>query len=288
MFACLTLLPREARLLRRPAPPRLLRVDCPGGAPFFRLEAQCRKGASPDWAAIEQAAGRLRTKMLFPEGVEPPLPPETTSPARARLEPGLRAFVPRRLPLLLSLRTAQQVLRASKTPARELCVTVVDSEGALCRSLEPLVPLAGSLRVFTPDFTAYRATAAQLLVRYGAALVLSDSPACFAQSDIVVADELRLFTGRERGLIFTPDPSPLPGCRVLRCRQPELPGAYAPLCPEGIAPLLFAGALYELCGVKEMERLRFDHYAFDGVSERYALAELSAILDESPSALRAN
>ena len=287
MFACLTLQPNHARAWRKAAPPQLHRVDCPGGAPFFRLEAQQRKHAI-DWNAIEQAAGRLRTKMLFPEGVSPPTLPVIDSPARAKLEPGLRAFAPRRLPLLLCLRTAQQVLRASKAPAQGLRVTVVDTKGALCRCLEPLVPLAGSLRVFTPDFAAYRGTAAQLLRRYGATLILSDSPGCFAHSDIVVADSLDLFTGRERGLIFTPDPALLPGCRVVRCRQPELPGACAHLRPEGIDPLLFAGALYELCGVKEMERLRFGHFAFDGNSAAHSLADLSSILDASPSAVRAN
>ena len=289
MFACLQLLPPQPRaLLRKPLPPQLTRIDCPGSAPFFRLEARCRRGA-PDWESIEQTAGRLRTKMLFPEGVAPPPPPpEPCSPARAQLEPGLRAFVPKRLPLLLCLRTAQQVLRASRVPPQNLRVTLVDTKGLLCRCLEPLVPLAGSLRVFTPDFAAYRGVAAQLQSRWGVTLILSDSVGCFAQSDIVVADDLSLFTGRERGLIFTPDPSPLPGCRVVRCGRPQLPESCACLCPEGIGPLLFAGALYELCGMKEMERLRFGSFSFDGVSEAWSLTDLSAMLDASSSMIRAN
>jgi hypothetical protein len=212
--------------------------------------------------------------MLFPAGVAPPeLPP--ASPARAQLEPGLRAFAPRRLPLLLCLRAAQEALRLSPLPAREMRVTVVDQKGLLCRYLEPLVPLAGSLRVYTPDFGLYRAAAAQLLRRYGVPLILSDSPACFAQSHIVIADDLRLFTGREGGLIFTPDTvTPRPGCRVVRMREPGLPEAYGPLCPPGIDPLLFACALYELCGIKGMERLRFGHYAFDGVSQALSMEDL--------------
>jgi len=282
MFACLTLPQTPPRAWRRPASPQLVRVECPGGAPFFRLEAHCRKNAL-DWNAVEEAAGRLRTRMLFPEGTQPP-------------EQGPRAYLPRRLPLLLCLRTAQQVLRAAKTPAQALRVTIVDSKGVLCRSLEPLVPLAGSLRVFTRDAQTWKTTAAQLQSRYGVTLILSDSVGCFTHSDIVVADCLDMFTGRERGLIFTPsrvsqdtmDAAPLPGCRIIRCMQPELPGEHRHLCPAGIDPLRFAGALYELCGIKEMERLRFGHYAFDGVSTAYSLADLSAILDESSFAVRAN
>ena len=295
MFACLQITKDASRLRdwRRPAPPSLVRVEPPGGAPFFRLEVRLRRrgelsaarGELP-WAEIERTAGRLRTRMLFPEGISPPPPPSARSAAQAQMEPGLRAFAPRRLPLLLCLRTAQQVLQASQVPARQLRVTIVDTKGALTRQLEPLVPLAGSLRVFTPDISVYRATAEQLQRRYGIALILSDSAACFAQSHVVVADDLRLFTGRESGLIFTPDTeTALPGyCAahngcVARCGVPLLPEAQAALCPPGIDPLRFACALYELCGVKEMERLRFTHFAFDGVSQEFSLEELAGMLE---------
>lgn len=278
MFACLELRePRTLRERRRPVPPTLARVECPGGAPFFRMEAVCRKGR-PDWAAIEHTAGRLRTKILAAQGVTlPQLPPR--SQARMYMEPGLRAFVPRRLPMLLQLRLAQQVLRLSHIPPKQRCITLVDAKGSLCRCMEPFIPLAGNLRVFTLDLPAWRSTALQLQSRYGAALVLSDSPGCFAHCDLVIADDLSRFTGSESGLIFTPDPQPLPGCRVVRCGSPLLPEPYAKLCPPHIDPLQFASALYELCGVKEMERLRFGSCAFDGVSEAYSPAGLARILD---------
>jgi len=278
MFACLQITRERPCGWRKGTPPALVRVEPPGGAPFFRLEVTWRGKGELPWAEIERAAGRLRTRMLFPEGVCPPPPPPARSASQAQLEPGLRAFVPRRLPLLLCLRAAQQVLQAARTPARQLRVTVVDSKGVLARQLEPLVPLAGSLRVYTPEAAVYRAAAGQLQRRYGVALVISDSPACFAQSHVVVAESLRLFTGRENGLILTPEliltpdgGTALPGncaahgSRAARCGAPILPEAYARLCPPGIDPLRFACALYELCGVKEMERLRFTHFSFDGV-----------------------
>ena len=284
MFACVQTLPAQSgRLLdrRRNALPALVRVDPPAGAPFFRLEVPVRRGRALPFAAMEQAAGRLRTRMLFPEGITPPPTPVARSAAQSQLEPGLRAFQPKRLPLLLCLRAAQHALRTAGVPARELRVTVVDTKGALSHAMELLVPLAGSLRVYTPDFSLYRAAAARLLHRYGATLILSDSAGCFAQSHVVVADDLRLFTGREQGLIFTPDTeTSLQGCRVVRCHLPQLPEAYAKLCPAGIDPLLFASALYELCGVKEMERLRFGHYAFDGVSQSYTAQDLARILEK--------
>jgi hypothetical protein len=256
----------------------MIRVETPGGAPFFRLECAPRKGVIP-WNAVEHAAGRCRTRMLFPEGICPPAPP---SPGRAMLEPGLRAFEAKRLPLLLHLQAAMQVLRRCETPAQKLSVTLVDPKGILCRCVEPLVMLAGSLRVFTPDFAVYRAAAAQLLIRYGVTLILSDSVGCFAQSDVIVAQELSLFTGRERGLIFSPDSqTPLPQCRVVRVGLPELPPAYAALCPPGINPLRFAGALFELCGVKEMERLRFNGFWLKGRQAPLCAGELAALVDQA-------
>jgi len=284
MFACLQIT-TDPRLRRKAVPPALIRVEPPGGAPFFRLEAARRKRCEPPWEEIERAAGRLRTRMLFPEGIAPPPPPAARSAAQARMEPGLRAFVPRRLPLLLCLHAARQVLQASHVPARQLRVTVVDSKGALTRQLESLVPLAGSLRVFTPEPALYRAAAQQLQRRYGVTLILSSSPGCFAQSHIVIADDLRLFTGRETGLIFTPDADTrLQGCRVLRCGAPVLPEAQGRLCPPGIDPLLFACALYELCGVKEMERLQLADYRFDGVSQACTLEDLAGLVDKSCAA----
>jgi len=278
MFACLQLHQSHTKPKRRRLPPQLVRTEVPGGAPFFRLITLVHRGEI-DWPAVEHAAGRMRTKMLFPTGIEPPV----TEPAiglRAQLDPGLRAFAARRLPLLLSLRMAQQVLRGYNRPARERSITFVDPRGQLCRQLEPFVPLAGSLRVCTPEPAHYRQTAQQLLSRYGVVLVVSGSPACFAQSDVVVAEDLSLFTGRERGLVFTPDPSPLPGCRIVRGREPALPPAYEALRPEGIDVLDFAAALFELCGVKEMERLPFAHYGFDGVRQGYTLMDLAGLMDE--------
>ncbi len=286
MFACLQPLPKEnaplARLRqwRNPMPPQMIRVNPPTGAPFFRLEVQQGRDGIP-WNAVEQAAGRLRTRMLFPEGVNPPPQPATAAGKKsAATEPGIRPFEPKRLPALLALRAAQQVLRRCETPARHLSVALVDPRGLFTRSLEPLVPLVGNLRVYCPDFSLYRAAAALLLERYGMTLILSDSLGCFAQCDVVVAPELRLFTGRERGLIFTPDQdTPLPNCRVVLGVNPQLPKAAAALRPAGIDPLLFASALFELCAVKECEHLQFQAFCLPLREESFSIADLASLLD---------
>jgi uncharacterized protein GlcG (DUF336 family) len=194
----------------------------------------------------------------------------------------LQAFVPRRLPLLLCLRAATQALRRCKTKAQDLSVAVADRKGVLTRSLEPLVMLAGSLRVFTPDIAQYRATAAGLQERYGATLLLGDSPACLANSSVVIADDLTLFTGRERGLIFTQDRrTDLPGCRIACGRLPSLRPATEALRPEGIDPLLFAAALYELCGAGELEQQGFEQMSlrFAGQEETMSVQALAALID---------
>ncbi|MCL2195100.1 MAG: hypothetical protein FWB76_04025, partial [Oscillospiraceae bacterium] len=58
------------------------------------------------------------------------------------------------------------------------------------------------------------------------------------------------------------------------------------LRPEGIDPMQFAAALFELCGVKEMERLPFAHYGFDGVGRAYTPEELAELVNEPAMALR--
>ncbi|MDR2524999.1 MAG: hypothetical protein LBC83_02220 [Oscillospiraceae bacterium] len=281
MFACLQVLPREMSPLARvrakyhPAPPRLARVNLPAGAPFFCLEVHAGKSGVP-WDAVERAAGRLRTRILPPVGVCLPPPVQL---AKGREIAGLRVFEPKRLPAFLSLRAAQQVLRGCETPARDLSVALVDPKGLFARALEPLVPLTGSLRVYCPDFSLYRAAAALLLERYGATLILSDSPACFAHSDIVVAPELSLCAGHERGLVFSQDVAASPSCRVVRGVDPILPAAIEKLRPPGIDRMLFACALFELCGAKDPELLRFDAFCLGVSEERYSIAELAALVD---------
>ena len=160
MFACLQITKEAQRLRswRKAEPPALVRVETPGGAPFFRLEATYRTRAGKSaargelpWAEIERTAGRLRTRMLFPEGVCPPPPPAARSASQAQMEPGLRPFVPRRLPLLLCLRAAQQVLQAAEAPARQLRVTVVDSKGVLTPSWSPWCPWRAACGFIRPN-----------------------------------------------------------------------------------------------------------------------------------------
>lgn len=283
MFACLQPLPRETapwarlRARRHPEPPRMVRVNPPTGAPFFRLEVREGRNGIP-WNEVERAAARLRTRMILPEGVELPAAPR----ACVKGEAGLRLYEPKRLPALLAMRAAQQTLRKCAAPAQRLTAALVDPRGVFTRSLEPLVPLAGNLRVYCPDFSIYRAAAALLLERYGMTLILSDSVACFAQCDVVVAPKLELFTGRERGLIFTPDAlrdARLRRCHVVRGLDPQLPPALEALRPPGIDPLLFASALFELCAVREMEHLPFGAFSLPGNGEGATLEELAAMVD---------
>jgi hypothetical protein len=291
MFACLQPFTRTHAPLARlrewhsPTPPQMIRVNPPAGAPFFRLEVQEGRGGIP-WNAVERTAGRLRTRLLLPEGVSPPLLPSATAKSRSAAgEPGIRPYEPKRLPALLAMRAAQQVLRKSETPAQRLSVAVIDPRGVFTHSLEPLIPLAASIRVFCPDFAIYRATAARLLDRYGVTLILSDSVACFAQSDVVIAADLRPCTGRERGLLFAPEPPtpPPPGSRIARGFNPQLPPALERLRPPGIDPLLFCSALFELCGVKEAELLQFQAFRLAGSGEDalFSIAELAAMVDEN-------
>jgi hypothetical protein len=260
----------------------MVRVDTPSGAPFFRLDIPNRKGDIP-WQAVEQAAGKCRTRVLLPDGIKmPPQNNPKNNPMAhgASLDFGLRCFVPKRLPLLLALQTAQQVLRRCNTPAQHLSVTLVDPKCVLTRAIEPLVMLAGSLRVYTTDLASYRQTASLLLQRFGVTLILSDSPGCFANSNVVVAEDFSHFTGKERGMILTANrTASLRACRIVRGTAPQLPPAFEALRPAGIDPLMFAGALFELCGIKEMERLVFQELFSCVKNELVTVDDLAEQLD---------
>jgi hypothetical protein len=289
MFVCVCPAAEEAplqklsRKLSRASALELERVTVPGGAPFFRMDVHAKAERMP-WNEIEHCAGRLRTKLLLPPGLA--LPAEAQGDA-AHKEAGMRVFSARRLPMLLALRTATCVLRLCKTPAQQLRVTLADSKSLCAAAVEQFVPLAASLRVFCNDFGAYRQTAAGLLSRYGVTLLLSRAPAVFMNSDVTIVDDLALLSGAERGLVLwcgEQEPSPetakrLENVTLVRCDRPVLPEAIAPLCPTQIDPLVFAGALYELSIVKEMERLPLGRMRLGAETQECTLGELAARVD---------
>ena len=228
---------RFAQPLRRAKSTTRTCIRVSGGASFFVLRVPfC--GAFP-WQTVLREAGRL--PVLLPDGLCVPdgFP--------------LRVFRPQRFPLLCAARTASDILRR-EGGACTRSLGVLDPDGALCGRAACLLPAAGDVRIVTDRPERFLEDVRDAMRKYGAALTVGKSRALLQNCRVLLCENADGIPGAEtifclRQTTFRTDTVLLSGV--------NLPPQYEPLCPPDVRPLLFASALYELCGVRALEACRF-------------------------------
>ena len=219
------------------------RVALSGAVSFYRLTTQSVRGEIP-WERIADAAGTLRTCMLLPKGMSP----DETS--------GVRAFVPQTLPLLLLFNAGLCDLRARGLPAQETQVTVIDERAVLADRIDCLAPFAGTLRVCTAKPERFFSAQRRLLEQNGLSLCLSGMAAPLPDSGVLFAQSCARAPRLFRGLMFTCERRRFLRAETVVGTDLVLPPAFETLREPEIDRIQFAAALYERCGVKELENLK--------------------------------
>ena len=236
--------PPNARRRKRNVPAVMTeRVALPGAVSFYRMTAQVVNGEIP-WRIVSEAAGKLRTCMLLPKGGLP------------GAASGVRLFLPKTLPSVLLLNTAVDVLQKKQLPAPKTPITVVDEAAVLTERIDLLAPFAGALRVLTAKPERYVPAQRRLMEQFGLSLCVCAQNAPLPESGVLLmktADRApRLF----RGLIFTFDRRRFLFAETSAAADVVLPPKFEALRPPGIDRMQFAAALFERCGVKELENMR--------------------------------
>ena len=238
MFAvpeCVPYRKRFAEKLRRKKAVQRVRVPVPGGASFFRLIVPTY-GEMP-WQAVQAAVGTL--PVLLPDGVHAPE------------DVPLRVFVPQRFPLLCAAQTAAFLLR-QRAPIPSL--GVLDPGGALRGKAAILLPVAREVRIVT-DRPERFAEDVQIAMReWGAALTVGRERTLLRNCTAILCENGDDVSSAEA--VFCVRQSMQRADTVCLSRFVPPPDLDA-LRPAKIDPLLFAAALYELCGVRMPERCRF-------------------------------
>lgn len=250
MFVALSVVsPPKGRRRRKNVPAvTAQRVALPGAVSFYRLTAQSVNGEVP-WRAVSEKAGKLRAFLLLPKGV---------SPEKAS---GVREFLPKTLPQVLLLNAAVDVLKKQQLPAPETQITVVDEAAVLAERIDLLAPFAGTLRVLTAKPERYAFAQRRLMEGFGLSLCVCAAEAPLPENGVLLTRSAARAPRLFRGLIFSFDRRRFLFAETFAAADVTLPPKFEALRPPGIDKLQFAAALYERCGIKELENitLTFDH-----------------------------
>lgn len=219
------------------------RITLPTGEVFFIVRAEKHRGKIP-WKKIERCLGFLRDGVVLPEGI--------TVPEGV----GIKAFTPERLPLLMLFNSAVKHIKKERKTYGRLCV--VDEKGLFIPFAEKLILNFGEIKIITPCKDEYEGLSLLLLQKYGASLLITDKGK--ADGDVVISPRGEEVDITFSGVFYTLKNRRLLSGRVLCPKGQILPPLCDEMCPLGVDSLTFASALYEKCGVKELEKAEYETF----------------------------
>ena len=205
--------------------------------PFYIVSTYKYKGKLP-WKEIEKICGKLFSKAVLPSGITPD---ENTK---------IKSYRPSVLPLRALFFGAVRFLKSTK---QKHSITVFDENGILCSFLEMLA-FASEITVVTNEKELYEEVSSKILYDYGISVaVFEPSQKKTPLGSAVISCQSSNIPLTYPGLLFTLEKRKTLCTNVFCSRKIILPEKYDRLVPENTDRLLFASALYELCGAKELQ-----------------------------------
>ncbi len=211
------------------------RVSTRSGIPFYVLDVAVLHGEA-DWSRVSDYAVRQKN-FLFPESLRPP---ENS---------GISAFVPTRLPPVITANTALSVIKKSGLSPLGLSIVLVDKNAALTRFADTLFTLASTITVVTKNLRKYDGVAQRAMEKFGASPIITDRPFFPEKSVVIAADPDDGFTAHKCA-VFSQNLL-LDNCLCFRGGKLPLDGHYKAYLPSGIDPMVFYSAVFELCASSE-------------------------------------
>jgi len=221
------------------------------GAQYAALCAEPGKNGL-DWEEIEWLAKDYSRWILLPEGVE--LPPGSA----------FRQYRGDQFDRQVLLETACALIARTRMPMYRRILGLIDQEGGWADSLYPLLKHYTAIKVVTKSLSRYRFAGEQMMEELGAPIMVGDQLSALSDCVLVLCPEdyespesfrLRcpVLAGGRCVLRFRPD--------LLCGLEVALPGMDG--CPPGISPHTLAGALYDLCDLRQISltatRLLYNH-----------------------------
>ena len=220
------------------------RINLPSGDAFFTVTTDKHYGKIP-WLRLEKCLGILRQDIVTKEIITIPKGINITK------------FFPDILPRLILINSATDYIIHHKHHFRNKSLTIFDERAIYHNYAEQLLPFFRSIKIITPLPDSYKSISEKLLKVYGFSLVVSDGET--KNSEVIIAHSCKVPIYYE-GTLFTNENIYLMNSALCTGREIELPDKYERLRPTDIDPMLFASALYEKCGEKELGKLRYKDF----------------------------
>lgn len=226
--------------------PELKKITVKNGAPFFLLKVIKDKNGEVDYEEICKILGRCAKRLVVScdEDVK-----ETDC---------IGLFKPDILPDLILFNSGVRLAGAyvKDKGDNKLTVGIIDLNAALKERMIPLVQLFNNIKVITQKPQNYEPVCEKILDEWGLPVLITDSESSISDCDFIFSP-------------FKSENSVLSNCIAIRNRENgsltkfagegiTLPREYSELIPENVDALIFASALFELCGVTALSNLCFD------------------------------
>ncbi len=213
--------------------PELIKVAVKSGAPYFIIRVSGSKKIP--WDDITYMVGRCSSNLLI--GKETKVPDELKK----------RCFSPKLLPLLMLSNTATDMLKGS---AKKLNVGIVDPFAVLNTRIYEYADFSSNITVVTKKTSDYIGICEELTDCFGIGASVTENIDRIKNCDIVISEK-----GVEAEICFCIRGNGSKNC--FEFFDFMLPPVYEQKIPNGIDREDFAGALYELCGVRRISELKF-------------------------------
>lgn len=231
--------------LVRPPEITAKKITPDGGLAFYEVTASLYRGIVP-WNTVAELCGKLKTKAVLQNGLEPD--PDS----------GIRPFTPKVFPLRVLFNSAVTTLSRMQLDPHEVEICFVDENANVTDMAYRLKDYACRLRVITGCPGVYEPIGQRLLSDYGLSLVIGSrvDDSVLRSTVLICADPLAvpLTYG---GILMTNKKRRLMNAAVLCGKELTIPEKYRKLMPDGVDEMTFAGALYELCCVQELENTEY-------------------------------
>ena len=229
------------------SPPEITaeKVTPDGGLAFYVVTAKLYRGIIP-WNSIAECCGKLRTKAITQNGTTPD--PES----------GIRLFEPEIFAQRVLFNSAVTTLSKMQLDPHSVELCFVDENAAVTDIVYKLKDYACRLKVITNCTGVYEQIGKKMLQDFGLSLVIGNRvDASVLTSTVLICSDPLPVPLTYGGILFTNKKRRLMNAAVLCGKDLEIPKKYRDLMPEGVDEMTFAGALYELCCVKELENTEY-------------------------------
>lgn len=214
-----------------------------GDITFYTVAVPVKKGI-PNYSELLALGLRFSGRLLMAQGLSP------IGDLNRLL------FTPQKLPQKIMLNVSVKVSELLPIPLIRRSIGLVDTDGIYTLFAEKLIKHSPTVKIFTNHFEAYEAVQQELLSLYGAPLVMTNRLTSLADCQVIYspnptdADKASMLdaiivSGGVQGSFKKEN--------ILSLYELDIPQEVAEHMPQGVNPVYFLSAAYELCGNREYE-----------------------------------